>query len=187
MADSFIQVPVDDAGKKVDTEQLTVGANTVHRERVQVVGAADTEIARVVDTDPAAADFALVVRQAPAVSPQVDYVTSANLAAGASVDLDGTTIAAASTGKLLRVTVGSSVPCKWEVKTRDGAVEVVRAVLFTGGLVARPTDFWRPESKDGVTLAGNGIDENFRVTVTNLSESALMTGDVHSTIEWDEA
>ncbi len=187
MADAFIGLPVDGIGKKLDTEQLTIGMNTVQRERNQIAGALALEIAAVLATDPAGADFGLVVRQAPPVSPSVDYVTSSALAAGASTDLDATTISAASTGKLMRVDVGSSVPCKWEVKTRDGAVEVIKAVLYTSGLSGgNASRAYVPQSKDGVTLAGAGVDENFRVTVTNLGTQALEAADVHATIEWDE-
>lgn len=45
MANSYIQVSPDSTGKKLDTEQVVVGANTVERERVQISGAADTAIA----------------------------------------------------------------------------------------------------------------------------------------------
>jgi hypothetical protein len=187
MSDQTIGLPVDGIGKKLDTEELLVAATTVQRERNQIAGAADVEIARVLNTDPLSADYALIVRQAPPVSPSVDYVTSSALAAGASVDLDATTIAAATTGKLMRVDVGSSVPCKWVIKTRDGAVEVIKNVLYTSGLTGgQPTDHYIPASKDGVTLAGAGVDENFRVTVTNLGTQALEAADVHTTVEWDE-
>lgn len=36
MADGIIRVPVDDAGKRIDTSELTVGANTVERQRVVI-------------------------------------------------------------------------------------------------------------------------------------------------------
>lgn len=52
MANSYIAIDepaVTD--KKLDTEQLTVGANTVERERVQIAGAAAAEIAPVSATD----------------------------------------------------------------------------------------------------------------------------------------
>lgn len=51
MSDSFIQVPPDSTGKKLDTEQLTVGANTVERERMQIAGDSATDIAPVTATD----------------------------------------------------------------------------------------------------------------------------------------
>jgi len=47
MADSLIQVPPDSTGGKVDTTSLTVGANTVHRQRVNITGATATQIAPV--------------------------------------------------------------------------------------------------------------------------------------------
>ena len=187
MADGIIRLPVDGTGKRLDTEELTVAALPVHRERNQIAGVVDIAIAQVLDTDAAGTDFALLVRESPPVSPQSDYATSASLAAGASTDLDATTIAAGTTGKLMRVLVGSSIPCKWEIKTRDGAVQVVQAVLFTSGISSGDaTAFYKPVSKEGITLVGAGVDENFRVTVTNLGTQASEAADVHATIEWDE-
>lgn len=51
MANSIIQLPVDSTGKKLDTEELVVGANTVHRERHQIAGDSDTDIAPVTAAD----------------------------------------------------------------------------------------------------------------------------------------
>ncbi len=183
MADAFIGLPVDGAGKKLDTEELTVGVNLVHRERNQLAGVDDDDIAVVTDTDAAGTDHGLAVRQVPPVSLHVDFVTSSSLAPLASIDLDGATIAAATTGKLLRALVSSSVPCKWEIKTRDGGAEILVAVLFTSGVTVKANDRYVPSSKEGVTLAGAGVDENFRVTVTNLG---ALSADVYTTIEWDE-
>ena len=185
MADDFIRVPVDGVGKRVDTEEITVNSLLVHRERDQIAGVGALEIARVLNTDPTGTDYALAVRQTPPESFTVDYATSASLAAGSGTDLDATTISVASTGKLMKVTVGSSVSCRWDIKTRDGGVEVVKTVVYTSGVTGgTPTFTYRPESKEGITLAGNGVDENFRVTVTNLD--AISAADVHAAIEWDE-
>jgi len=190
MSNSFVQIPPDDTSpgsKKLDTWLLTVGANSVHREVDRVGGTGDVEIAEVRGSDPTALDHGLVVRQAPPDSIKVDAISSVNLAIGASANLDATTISAASTGKLLQVLVGSSAPCLWEIKTRDGAVEVTQAVLFTGGLAANPTERYTPSSKEGITLAGAGVDENFRVTATNLAGGpGPFDADVFATIEWDE-
>lgn len=62
MADGIVQVAPDSTGKKMDTEELTVGANTVQRERVQISGAVAAAIAKVLNADPASADYGLVVR-----------------------------------------------------------------------------------------------------------------------------
>ena len=184
MPDAYIQLPVDSVGKKVDVESLVVGAETVHRERDQIAGKAATEIAEVKNTDPAATLHGIVTRPLNVVGPVRDVLTSAALAAGASVNLDGTTVAAGKTGKLMYVLVSSSVACKWVVKSRDGAVELNFAVMFTGGLVNKPSDEWAPIDKRFTTLLGNGVDENFRVTVTNLD--AENAGDVYATLLWDE-
>ncbi len=37
MSDQYVQVGLDGAGKKIDTEELTVGANTVERQRIVVM------------------------------------------------------------------------------------------------------------------------------------------------------
>lgn len=51
MADAVVQLPADGAGKKLDAESLTVGLNTVYRERIQVAGDSDTDIAPVTAAD----------------------------------------------------------------------------------------------------------------------------------------
>lgn len=45
--DGLVQVPADSTGKKIDTTELTVGTNTVERQRVQIAGAAATDLAPV--------------------------------------------------------------------------------------------------------------------------------------------
>lgn len=180
MADSTIGLPADGAGKKLDTEQLTVSGETVQRERDRIAGAADVELAEV-KTEAAAAQYGLVVRPIDLTSPTRSALSSASLAIGASVDLDATTIPASTTGKLIAVDVASSTACKWDIKSRDGAVILTFATIFTNE--TRPTEQWRGPDKRFTTLLGNGVDENFRVTVTNLGNAAA---DVYATVYWDE-
>ncbi len=47
MTNSYTQVPPDSTGDKIDTEQLTVSAQTVERQRIQIAGSVDTQIAPV--------------------------------------------------------------------------------------------------------------------------------------------
>ena len=47
MADGFVGVAVDGAGKKIDVTELTVGANVVERQRVQIGGTGATDLATV--------------------------------------------------------------------------------------------------------------------------------------------
>jgi hypothetical protein len=63
MADAVVQLPPDSSGKMLDQESLTVGANTVHRQRQQIAGALAAEIARVMNSAPAGTEYGLVVRQ----------------------------------------------------------------------------------------------------------------------------
>lgn len=184
----IIQIPPDDTTpgfKRVETWELTVASLLVHREVDRLGGTNPLEIAEVRGTDPTVLDHGLVVRQAPPDAIRIDPASSIDLAQGASVDLDATTIASGFTGKLLKVEVASTVACQWEIKTRDGAVLVTKHTFFTGGLASSPSWTYRPSSKEGITLLGAGIDENFRVTATNL-EGSPKAGDVHATIEWDQ-
>lgn len=62
MTDSYVQVNADGAGKKVDAEQVTVGANDVQRQRVEIAGAAAAAVAAVQATAVAGTEQGLVVR-----------------------------------------------------------------------------------------------------------------------------
>jgi hypothetical protein len=181
VVDSFIQLPPDDAGKKIDADSLTVGSEGVYRERQRIAGIDAAELADVTNTDPATTEYGLITREINSVSPVVDALNSSALAAGSSANLDGTFISASATGKLVQVTVSSSVACKWIIKTLDGAAETTIAVLFTP---AFNTFVWRTAEKDYNTLAYSDGDETFRVTAINLDQDNA--GDVYTTIEWDE-
>ena len=64
MANGTIGLPEDGVGKKVDTEELTVGGETVQRQRGQISGASAMAIAVVTNQTPAGSDMGLVVREA---------------------------------------------------------------------------------------------------------------------------
>lgn len=67
MADSFLPYKnPDTTDKKLDSESLTVGANTVERERVQVAGKGATEIQDVKNAKPAQDAYGGVSRLIPA-------------------------------------------------------------------------------------------------------------------------
>lgn len=63
MSDAFIQVPPDSTGKKVDTSELTVGANTVERQRFNISDPTTAAaIAGITNADPGSTDYGLTVR-----------------------------------------------------------------------------------------------------------------------------
>ncbi len=68
MSDAVVQLAPDGSGKAIDAEQLTVGASEVHRQRIQITGAADVEVARVTSGVPGASDQGLVVRPVAAMT-----------------------------------------------------------------------------------------------------------------------
>lgn len=63
MANSFITLNLGSGGPKIDTEQLTVAAQVVHRERNQVAGVNDNDIATVNDVPPATSEHGLTSRK----------------------------------------------------------------------------------------------------------------------------
>lgn len=181
MSDSYVQLPTDGAGKKLDTEQLTVNSETVQRERDQLAGVGDDDIAVVTDTDPSGTEHGLAVRPVNVVNPITDAKSSASLAAGSSVDLDSTNVSSGATGKLMRVVCSSTVACKWAIKTHDGASETSIGVVFSK---AFDKAVWDVPDKRFDTIAYASGDEGFRISVTNLdNENAA---DVYATIYWDE-
>lgn len=63
MADSFIGMPSDGAGKKVRTQTRVVGSDTVHESYVINTDATTGNSARVLNAPPAATEYALAVRR----------------------------------------------------------------------------------------------------------------------------
>ena len=114
MADQIIQVAADSSGKKVDCSELTVGANTVERQRVVLAADATAAgLAAVQTGDSAGTEYALVVKPAP--------ISAASQATHANVSL-GT-----STGKTVKCTTGSLV------STATTADQVICTYTVTAG------------------------------------------------------
>src|SRR5437773_5632379 len=67
MTDQIIKLADDSSntGKKLDTEELVVGANTVQRERIQITGSAAAAISSVLNANPAGTEYGLIVRNIP--------------------------------------------------------------------------------------------------------------------------
>lgn len=86
MADSFLPVSGKIPDYKCDTESLTVGANTVHRERHQVAGASALEVASVPAIAPTSAAYGLAVRTVPISAATFYAIRRVNIAAS-SVNL----------------------------------------------------------------------------------------------------
>ena len=182
MSDGVLRVPPDSTGKRLDTEELVVSALTVQRERMQIAGAVDVEIARILNTDPAAADYALVTRGAALVSPQTSFATVATVAAGGTGSVDSTQLNAAVTGKLLGFEASGSVPFGVELQTVVDAITTSRMMFFDQTKIS-----WRTPHKDLISQAhsvGAGFD-GFRLLFTNL-DTGVGSADFFGSFFWDE-
>ena len=124
-----------------------------------------------------------LTRTAAPESPARSVIGPTTIAGGSNADLDSSTIPASTTGKLMGVYLSSTAAGKWEVKSRDAAVEISFGIIFTSGLLAKPTELWQPPHRNFATLVGAGVDENFRVTVTNLGNQSA---DFYASFYWDE-
>lgn len=75
MADGTLPVVDNDAAERIlDVETLTVGSNTVLRQRDRVAGSGAAEIADVKNASPGSATYGLVVRQAPDTNGQTGFM-----------------------------------------------------------------------------------------------------------------
>lgn len=185
MAFSHVGLPVDGAGKKVETWTIDNSGTEYHREVDRIGGAHPNEIVAVKNSDPDAAAYGAIVRPALAIFPIISPQSSSNLAAGASTNLDSIIIANATTGNLQRVTVASSAPCKWTIQKSSGGVPITIDVLITSGVNGTcPTLQWEPPDKSFATQAGNGTTSFFRVVAVSLE--ARNSADVFCCFFFDE-
>lgn len=87
--DAFIQVPLDSTGKMVDNSSLSVGANTVLRQRGNISSPTDANgHAEVKNVAPAQTDYGLLVRIVPPTNSKYHVVAAAGTNA-ASIKVTG--------------------------------------------------------------------------------------------------
>ena len=183
MSDQTIGLPVDGVGKKIDTEELTVSSVTVQRERMQIAGALDTEIAAILASDPGAGAFGIIVRQAALVSPKASVATVATVAAGSTGSVDSDQLTSSVTGKLLGFEASGSAGFRVDLQTVLNGVATTKLTR-----VSRSEGIsWQSPHKDLITQVESatvGFD-GFRLLFTNL-DTGLGNTDFHGTFLWDE-
>ena len=117
------------------------------------------------------------------ISPQSSLASALSVSAGASSDLDSSQISSGTTGKLIQIWLGSSVPVKYLLKTVQNSVEISKAVIFTESgksiILSLADKKFLTQAQD----AGAGFD-GFRVTATNLDTTKA--ADLYATFFWDE-
>ena len=156
---SFIRVPTDSTGKRVDTCQLDVSGQTVERQRVQLAGDASNAVAGITLSGGVPISAALS-------APIYETIIASSVSAGGGTDINSTQIPSGMTGKLIQLLVSGSTAFRADLKTVSNAVESSNVITVVSNGI---WDF-KPVSKTLITVAYDisvGFD-GFRVTVTNL-------------------
>lgn len=166
MANSIIQLPTDGSGKKLDTEELTIGAHDVHRERHQVAGAAEDDLAVVVDAEPAADDHALVVRQA---IPPIERLVQENT--GAQTDQQLKAVGGGAIFVITAYSIWVHPDCSVDVSV---LLELGTAAVadFSAGL--RPGSFIHESAPLPGGLARGGDGDDLLLTNDNPQDGAVV-------------
>jgi len=131
MADQYIQVATDGAGKKIDATELTVNSQTVNRQRGIIADdVTAAALARVLNALPALTDYGLVVRQAgPSEANSLPEVVSANFTRPSN-----TTAYAAGDLVANSTTAGSVTALSWTVgRLSPGRAWITGAKLKKSG------------------------------------------------------
>ena len=184
MADSYIQLPADSTGKKVDTFELTVGANTVHRGGYRITGELADEVASVSNAIAGATEYGMAVRLAPPFSayadPQTSHVKSVALAPGGVTRLESGQVSAGKTGYPIAFVLSSTVPWQAQLQLATDGTYSADQMVWTS------EDPTLPEIPRGVFTvtysAVVGLD-GWSIRVTNQGHA---TADFYGTFFWDE-
>ena len=205
MADGIIQVAPDSTAKKLDTSELTVGANTVERERIVIADPTTAgALGAVLNANPAGTEYAPVVRpimpqDAAARTPVVLYldeitgITSEALAT-MNINKGGSTSTATSytvtTGKTLRVQAvifsclnSSTTAVKGRLRLRSAATVLATSPVFCSmvcggvGAVANEGSETSVNFSDGLEFAaGQQVGLSHLESSTSSTVSACIVG-----------
>lgn len=188
MADSTIGV-TEGNDKLLDTSELTLNGNQVHRERV--VLASNTEdggLVRVMGEDDAfsSLDYALIVQEMPARNPTRSHET-ASITVNATHDFDTPTIGDTDTIlKLLWLSIGGAAP--WQADVIEVLDDTEGQTFITIFGNAGDTKPMHMPDKSFINITDPGLGATFtgiRVKVTNCdtgSTSSLFSVSMY----WDQ-
>lgn len=167
MADNF---DTDPASGGVTFASDDIGG--VHHQRVKIGHGVDGTATDTSSVNP--------LPVAPQVqSPQSEQLTSTSLSAGGNADLTASDITGSTTGKLLALDFGATVPLKVNIQIVSGGRTTFTTVFSRAGQSGR----WETPHPDFITQAG-GAGNAFGVSITNLDTSE--SADVYATPYWDE-
>lgn len=154
MADGFVQIELDAAGKRVDTSKIQVGGLEVHRQRVVVSdGLEPGNMAAIKSEAAALGDAGLVVRVAPDPLP-----VGANLIGKVQIDSLPPVVLDAASGETLRLlhAVVTSLGENLLVAPTAGTRLVITHAEISGSGIAATLHFTGTEAATNVVTATTG-------------------------------
>jgi len=159
VGDSFVRVPADSVGKRVDATSLDVGANTVYRQRI------------VIGDDGGTANFAAVVNNSLQIGGTIDKIS-------ATVAVTGTVALAAGTaniGTINNISATVNVAGTFTISTIDkisATVAVVGTVSLAAGSILDSISA-TVGVKGQVSLAAGTSNIGF---INNISATVIVAG-----------
>lgn len=125
MSDQILQVPPNSTGLKMDVTELTVGSNTVERERVNIAGSAALALAEVTNAAPTT-EYGLVTRNIPSGTQPVSGAVSFTAPQHVIAD-SGTVTAVTSITNPIHAIIDSSSDIE---AVQDTAADLNATVVF---------------------------------------------------------
>lgn len=178
MADTLTPIPIKTkvAGDAVVKIVDTGGVNQL---AVDSGGRITAKISDGTDTLAINTDGSINVQVGTPTNPTVQTITYANLAAGASANLD-TAVVGAGTKYLKQVVVSASVPLKARIGVYDGTTFTPKIVIF---VQANSHAIWTTPHTNYISFNFDGTNDVWRVEITNMDNAN--TADVYATIMYE--
>lgn len=155
MADQFVQVAPNSTGLKVDTSELTVGANVVERQRTVIADdATAAALAKVQNAAPAATDYGLTVRLAGTAT-----------AAGAAAS------GAAISGNPVPVAASDGTNARYLLADTSGRLAMTGAAASGSAAAGNPVLI---AGSDGTNARSLLVDASGRLTVVGVTGSSAL-------------
>lgn len=142
MADAYIVVTEDStSGKLVDNTSLTVGADTVYRQRVTIAGSSAALLAEVLASNPASSEYGLVVRvlEAKGGTGAITVATastSSQVVLAANAARIGASVYSNSTEPMYLAFSGSAATSSYTVILSEDDFYELGKPMYTGALSA---------------------------------------------------
>lgn len=168
MSDAFIPVGAPTAvDSQLDAEFLTVAGQGNKRERIQIAGALDVEIARVENAPPASTDYGMVVRPIKSIAEVSDLVSASRTTT--QTQADQTNPGYRGIAVTLDMTVVGTGSVTLEIDVKDPVSGKYVALLTGAAVTTNSTNVYTlfPGAPATANVSANAqLWKTFRIKVT---------------------